>query len=217
MTSLRLLPEFEDDLRRLPGVVAASVVTGPDAQPTEIHILAEPGKPPKQLVRDVQSFAMLRLGADIDHRIVSVVQIDAEDMPARADDDRDGPTVTRPAIASIMIRRSGQETEAVVSIAAAGGLVFEGRVVGPGGAPQRPRLIAQATLAALAEPLGAPAEVEWAQVVPAGERDIALVVLSVTIPRLGEQAVSGTAIVRGDEADAVARAVLDALNRRLAT
>ena len=61
MPTLRLLPEFEDELKRLPGIIAASVVTGPDAIPNEIHVLAEPGKPPKQVVRDVQSFAMLNL------------------------------------------------------------------------------------------------------------------------------------------------------------
>ena len=80
MPTLRLLPEFEDELKRLPGIIAASVVTGPDAIPNEIHVLAEPGKPPKQVVRDVQSFAMLKLGLDIDHRIVSVVQIGADEF-----------------------------------------------------------------------------------------------------------------------------------------
>jgi len=37
----------------------------------------------------------------------------------------------------------------------------------------------------------------------------------VQVPRTGEQVLSGSAVVRGDEADAVARSVLDALNRRL--
>src|ERR1700733_14894418 len=82
MTALRLLPELEDALRQIPGVRAASVVTGPDAQPTEIHILADRAKPAKQVVRDIQSLAMARYDLDIDHRIVSVVQIDEADGPA---------------------------------------------------------------------------------------------------------------------------------------
>ena len=40
-------------------------------------------------------------------------------------------------------------------------------------------------------------------------------VLTVMIPRAGEHVVSGSAMVRGDEADAIARSVLDALNRQL--
>ena len=48
-----------------------------------------------------------------------------------------------------------------------------------------------------------------------GQREVAVSVLSVTVPRLGEQVLSGSALVRGDETDAVARSVLDVLNRRL--
>jgi len=218
LPTLRLLPDFEDELKRLPGIIAASVVTGPDAVPNEIHVLAEPGKPPKQVVRDVQSFAMLKLGLDIDHRIVSVVQIGADEfgsgvieLPAEAEI-----TIPRPAIGSIMIRTSGHEAEALVSISASGGHVFEGRAVGPGSPAHRCRLIAQATIHALEELLGSTAVVESSQVVVAGNRFVAVTVLSVTVPRLGDQLLTGSALVRGDESESVARSVLDALNRRLA-
>jgi hypothetical protein len=217
---LRLLPEFEDELKRLPGIIAASVVTGPDAVPNEIHVLAEPSKPAKQVVRDVQSFAMLKLGLDIDHRIVSVVQIGSEDFPdaleaaAEHGDEGEAP-VPRPAIGSIMVRTAGVEAEALVTVAATGGHLFEGRVVGSGSPSQRHRLVAQATLRALGELLGSTAEVESAQVVAAGERQVALTVLTVSVPRLGDQLLTGSALVRGDENDAVARSVLAALNRRL--
>ena len=50
MPTLRLLPELEDSLRQIPGITAASVVTGPDAVPTEVHVLASPGKPAKPRV-----------------------------------------------------------------------------------------------------------------------------------------------------------------------
>jgi hypothetical protein len=218
--TLRLLPEFEDELKRLPGIIAASVVTGPDAVPNEIHVLAEPGKPPKQVVRDVQSFAMLKLGLDIDHRIVSVVQIGGDEFaltsPAEAElelnvDD----ALPRPAIGSIMVRTAGNETEALVTVLATGGQLFEGRAVGASGAAHRCRLVAQATLNALEELLGSTADVESSQVVAAGSREVALTVLTVAVPRLGEQMVTGSALVRGDESEAVARSVLDALNRRL--
>ncbi len=216
MPTLRLLPELEDALRQVQGIRAASVVTGPDGTPTEIHVLASPGKPAKQLVRDVQSLAMARFDIDIDHRIVSVVQFDNEDVPEvilNEDDDEDE-AAPRPAIASIMLRTSGQESEATVTVAA-GGSVFEGKVLGPGAPSQRARLVAQATLTAVAELLGTTAEVESAAVVALGQREVALTILSVMVPRLGEQVVTGSALVRGDEADAVARSVLDALNRRL--
>jgi len=309
MTTLRLRPDFEAALRQIQGVRAASVVTTGTGVPSEIHILAATGKAPKQVVRDVQSLAMARFDLDIDHRIVSVVQLDESDLepakapvapatdevapnhdhdvdveasidaafaefeamvesaseidtevieidlrdpapialsvvpdsaprhastggrtaaaraaaPARvivvpdaiaaeaAVEDDPGP---RPSISTIMLRTSGEEAEATVSLAADGHL-FEGQVVGPAGTSHRPRLIAQATLAALADLLGQATEIESVTLVGTGHRTVALTVLTVQTPRIGEQVVTGSAMVRGDEADAVARSVLDALNRRL--
>ena len=78
MPCLRLLPDLEESIRQIPGVRAASVVTDAQAQPREVHVLAAPGKPAKQIVRDVQSLAMAQYDIDLDHRIVSVVQIEDE-------------------------------------------------------------------------------------------------------------------------------------------
>ncbi|MDX6214222.1 MAG: hypothetical protein QOF82_3309 [Frankiales bacterium] len=229
MTALRLLPELEDALRQIPGVRAASVVTGPDAQPTEIHVLADRMKPAKQVVRDIQSLAMARYDLDIDHRIVSVVQIDDGDTPALrlavTPADGDSIDVTdaapapaevspRPLVDAVVVRTSHAEAEVTVTLAF-GGDVFVGSASGSSAIASRPRLVARATLDALGELLGAAADIEHATVIPVGSRSVAVSVLQVQVPRTGEQVLSGSAVVRGDEADAVARSVLDALNRRL--
>jgi hypothetical protein len=224
MPTLRLLPELEDAIRQIPGVRAASVVTDSNSLPTEVHVLAAPGKPAKQVVRDVQSLAMAQFDIDLDHRIVSVVQIEADGVDEQVVAAVDRPTddtlaeveaAARPVIKTIAIRSTGAEAEAEVSLRFADS-DFIGTAVGAGSAGQRPRLVAQATLTALADLLGTPADVESASVVDTGTSGVALVVLTVSVPRLGSQSVAGSAVVRGDEADAVARAVLAALNRRLA-
>jgi hypothetical protein len=222
MPTLRLLPELEDSLRRIPGVTAASVVTGPDRVPTEVHILATPGKPAKQVVRDVQSLALARYDLDIDHRIVSVVQIgDDEVSVITLDEARDGAaeapeveTPHRPAVASVMVRTSRGTTEVAVSLSATRD-VFEGKAEGPAGASHRARIIAMATLSAVDDLLGQSCEVESAQLVSTGTREVALCVLTLSVPRIGEQVLTGCAAVRGDETDAIVRSVLDALNRQL--
>jgi hypothetical protein len=219
MPTLRLLPELEDSLRQIPGITAASVVTGPDAVPTEVHVLASPGKPAKQVVRDVQSMALARYDIDIDHRIVSVVLIGDEPVEglvavtadAHAADEV---TIIRPAISAIMVRSGGGITEAAVTLAADAQL-FEGKAQGPAGSSHRSRIVAIATLDALDDLLGQTCEVESASVVSTGSREIALSVLTLMVPRTGEQVLTGCALVRGDEADAVARSVLAALNRQL--
>ena len=219
MTALRLLPEFEAALRAVPGIREASVRTGPDAHPIEVHVVAGGLKPAKQVVRDVQSVAMAQFDLDIDHRIVSVVQIpdDAVDVGDSSDvrEDSVDEALPRPALMSIGTTRSESETIVDVQLAIAGA-VFSGRADGPTGALHRPRIIASATLAALTELLGIPAQVESAQVIEVANREVALTTLILTIPRLGDQVLCGSALVRGDEEDAVARSVLAAVNRRLA-
>jgi hypothetical protein len=220
MPTLRLLPELEDSLRQIPGITAASVVTGPDAVPTEVHVLALPGKPAKQVVRDVQSMALARYDIDIDHRIVSVVLIGddpADGVAAAAGTDdhaADEVTIIRPAISAIMVRSGGGINEASVTLAA-GDQLFEGKAQGPAGPSHRSRIVAIATLDALDDLLGQTCEVESASVVSTGSREVALSVLTLMVPRTGEQVLTGCALVRGDEADAVARSVLAALNRQL--
>ncbi len=221
MTALRLLPELEDSLRAIPGIRAASVVTSADAQPTEVHVLAQPGKPAKQVVRDVQSVAMAQFDLDIDHRIVSVVQIGDESTPDDVGPSTDPaeepmePGAPRPALTSITVKNADGESEVSVSLAI-GGSVFSGHATGPGSPVHRARIVASATLVALTELLGIPTAVESAQLLEIGMREVAVTVLTLNIPRLGEQILVGSALVRGDEEDAVARAVLAAVNRRLA-
>jgi hypothetical protein len=229
MPALRLLPEFEDALRQVPGIRAASVVTGPDAVPTEIHIVASRGKGAKQVVRDVQSLAMASYDIDIDHRIVSVVQFD-DDIDGLQHDDNlhtviqlpdPSPATTaadilpRPGIAAITIRTAGAEADASV-VVRTGDAHYDGRSIGPSTMSHRHTLIARATLDAISELLGLPAEVEFVTVSTMGTRRMAACVIQVAVPGIGELVLTGSALVRSDEADAVARAVLDALNRRLA-
>lgn len=211
MAALRLLPDLEDALRQIPGIKAASVVTSPDAAPTEVHVLATTGKAAKQIVRDIQSLAMARYGLDIDHRIVSVVQFDEPE-----DTDGDGDiTPPRPVVSSITVRTTGDVAETTISVSLAGA-TFEGSATGSASVAARPRLVAQATLTALRELLGTPAELDHAAVVQVGGRSVAVCVLTLSLPRQGDQLMTGSALVRSDEVDAVARSVLDALNRRLA-
>lgn len=227
MPTLRLLPELEDALRHIPGVKAASVVTGPDAVPTEVHVLATPGKPAKQVVRDVQSLALARYDIEIDHRIVSVVQMGDDEVrtveppPAEAPPGTREPAeqavepAARPRIAAITVRSGNGVTQASVTLAV-GDDLFEGTSQGPAGQSHRARLVAIATLEAVSELLGQPCEVESSAIVATGSREIALSVLTIMIPRTGEQVLTGAAVVRGDDADGVARSVLAALNRQLA-
>ncbi|MCA0330646.1 MAG: hypothetical protein LCI03_12190 [Actinobacteria bacterium] len=223
MTALHLFPELEDSLRRVPGVRKARVVTDGEGRPTEIHVITDTRKPPKDFVRDVQAVALTHYDLALDHRIVSVVQMDETEAdsvdvgdatPAAEEPVSPSQADPRPALTSINVMR--QNGDAVVTVTLGiSGMLFTGQSQGPAAPVHRPRIVAQATLQALTDLLGIPAQVESSQVVEAGLREVALSVITLEIPRLGEQVLCGSALVRGDEEDAVARSVLAAVNRKL--
>ena len=232
------LTALERELCRIPEVTAARVVVGADGGVEEVHILSSPAKHAKQVVRDVQSVAMATFNLDLDRRIVSVVQLDATSTGGGATagigedgDDagllgtagngsphRTGAPVDAPRInvdsvsaaraglqctAQVMLRRGDQEATGVAE-----GLVATSNVL---------RLVAQATIGALRqlEQAAARAEVEAAKVLTLGDRTVALATVVIVVPPY-EEICSGSAVVRAaGELDAVARAVLDATNRRL--
>ncbi|MDH3189287.1 MAG: hypothetical protein OEM39_01400, partial [Acidimicrobiia bacterium] len=96
---------FQEKIGRIDGVEAARIVAG-NGHIEEIHVLARRNKPPKQLVRDVQSLSQALFGEDIDRRVVSIVQL--------ADGDFEGGF--RPALIDIAETLDGSRAEVSVSL-----------------------------------------------------------------------------------------------------
>ena len=220
MTAFHFFPEFEDGLRRVPGILRVRVVTTSDGRPIEIHAITDMSKAPKDFVRDIQAVAMADYDLDIDYRIVSIVQMAPEIAevgdPSSAVDSAEPEAIpeTRPALTSISVSRAGGDAVVTVTLGI-GESVYSGQASGPSAQIHRARIVAQATLGALTELLGIPAHIESSQVIEVGLRDVAITTLAVQIPQLGEQILCGSALVRGDAEDAVSRSVLAAVNRRL--
>src|SRR5829696_6596726 len=73
----------ENLLTSLEGILSARVVTTPLGEVSEVHILAQAGLQPKQLVRNIESALLAQLGLKIDHRKISIAQT-AEVRPIEA-------------------------------------------------------------------------------------------------------------------------------------
>jgi len=73
----------ENLLTSLEGVLSARVVTTPLGEVSEIHILAQSGLAPKQIVRNIESALLAQLGLRVDHRKISIAQT-AEVQPLEA-------------------------------------------------------------------------------------------------------------------------------------
>lgn len=197
--------ELEETLCRLPAIDAVRIVHDRD-RISEVHVLASPAKPAKQVVRDVQSLAMARFGVGIDRRAVSVVQLGEEKRGREAD---------RPIITSIKEYPEGPSTTVTVTLTW-NSEQFSGSANGPAASSARLRIIGEATLRALEEVLGGgpPLALDAVASTSVGVRPV-IVAQVVSMKGVEEEVAVGSALIRGDEAEAVVRAVLDALNRRI--
>jgi hypothetical protein len=64
----------ENLLTSLEGVLSARVITTPLGEVSEVHVLAQAGLSPKQLVRNIESALLAQLGLKVDHRKISIAQ-----------------------------------------------------------------------------------------------------------------------------------------------
>ncbi|CAN5692235.1 MAG: hypothetical protein ACR2NT_05405 [Acidimicrobiia bacterium] len=198
------LREFEERLRRLPGVEAARVIIDGDSV-TEVHIVSSLDKAPKQVVRDVQTLAQAAYSLALDRRVVSVVQ-----LPESALSEGD-----RPVVVDVLELIDGAHTKVSVTLAWQGESLV-GMVEGAAGEASRHRLIAEATVAALRQALQQDTAfgVTSIDLVTLGGRRIAVAQV-VIVSDGNERLMVGSALVNGDPGRAIVRAVLDALNRHI--
>ena len=199
--------ELEESITHLDSVDAARVVAdGPRI--TEVHVIAAPGKPAKQVVRDVQSLAMARFGASVDRRVISVVQISPTEFG--------GALPSRPALVGVREDPNGTRTTLKVTLR----LDDEdrtGTAIGPAVASTRLRLVGEATIDAVERTFGdvPPIALDAVAVTNVGSRRVIIATVVSADDGGGEHLTVGSALSTGDDGDATVRAVLDALNRRI--
>ncbi len=249
--------DLEAGIRRIPGVREVKVVG--DDEPTEIHVVAATGRAPKQIVRDIQSLALAAYRTPIDHRIVSVVQVDepepepiAEPAPPAAVEPAPGPApvaaepqapseVTpepqdevrvsarlaapaaasgRPVVLDQVVVTNRQDAAMVgVVLRWPDGSTTEGSGSGATTLEGRSRAAVAAGLRALDPMLrraGAWIEVDDVLLHRLGDVDLVLVRARFAGDPVHQVTLIGSAVVQQDAAIAGVKALLDAINRKLA-
>lgn len=215
------VPAMERDLARIPAVSSARVVED-GGQVNEVHIVCGTGRSPKLIGRDVQSLLAARWGVDIDHRKVSVVQLEDggapvdltdEEVVAAAEAPVSGvdPGSSAPRLLRVGVSVAGDEAEATVAMAS-GGREVVGQARGvPSWVGQR-RLAAMAALEAFAALVPDLGNCELGEITLLGAGAESVVVVSVSSWRDGlERTYAGAAPVgSGGELRAAADAVLRA-------
>jgi len=208
---------FEQELSKITDVRSVRVVGG--ARPSEIHVVAGKARSPKQIVRDVQSLAVAGFGVSIDHRIVSVVQIDEDSVGQSSPRSRlaRGPQPGRPLVESVHTSVEGANRVVRVILGWPEGVRSEGNASSGTSRELQARAAMEATVEALAPALAVRSmrvEVEHAFVQAMG-RDEAVVVKATVYEGDEATSVTGAVLVDDEVASAGVRALLHAINRKL--
>ncbi|MGE5653309.1 MAG: hypothetical protein ACM3ZQ_03430, partial [Bacillota bacterium] len=157
-------------------------------------------------VRDIETLLAVKTGEQIDHKKISVVQL--ENAKAQV-------TPKRPKMGAVQFTVDGMLCTAEVTMSLDDTSVL-GLAHGPASRGNRLRLLAMATIDALTKlmPDQDGIVIEDVSVVTMAQGRVALTLLT-RMTQQAEETLNGASLVRHDEKEAVVRATLDAINRRL--
>jgi len=200
-TTYFFAPDLEREINLLDSVTSAKVLSI-GSEIDEIHVVAPRDRPPKKIVRDIESLLLVRFGIRIDHRCISIVQMDH--LPATY------PQNVRPQIQSV----SHKDGRMSVSLA-----IGERVLLGHSEMrddSQEPTIVARAVVHAIEQLLQTPGvlSVLKTQVVEMNEYNTVLVLVRWVFADQHELLL-GASILHDDLLETAARATLDAVNRRL--
>lgn len=196
----------ESDINKISGVYANKVVfNNGSSDIDEIHVLANPTRNPKQIVRDIESLLYVKFGTRVDYRRVSLVQLEGKRVFSYL--------YQRPKLAGVIWQQDPPAVQ--VRLARGDGQDIVGRLGTDGAGEDEARAVALATLDAIQQIItdGDSLHLERMLSLDLGQHEAIGVLLSYLRP-VGEEYLLGTSFVRGDWAEAAARATLDAVNRR---
>lgn len=198
--------EWERAIQQIRDVISARVCVGRQNTITEVHVLAGAGRSPKQIVRDIESALMAQYGVSVDHKKISVAQVQEEGSFSAS-----GP---RLRLLSVNVPGAGPRVEAKVQLQFED-MVCEGTAAGPGSSGNRLRLTAQATLNGVEQYFRGSCTFAVEEVLQVTLARREAIVVAVSLVATGsEETFIGSSLVRDNAIEAVARATLSAVNRQ---
>lgn len=195
---------IEAAIGKITGVVATKIVRDDKETILEVHVLANKRRHAKQISKDVQSLLAAQFDVLIDHRLISVAQVDSDDLQE---------VLPRIIYKSVDVSKEGSMMTATVCFTHQD-QVFDGKHSGVITQRGDFRVVAEATIDGMRRHLK-PDE----HLVLEGFKvhDIADIKLANTIMTFvkgkRETTLVGTSLIQDNLYDAYVKSVLDALNR----
>jgi hypothetical protein len=196
--------EFQSVINKINGVISSKLTIENDML-SEVHILSNITRSPKQIVRDIESSILASFDYRIDRKIISIAQIEAEETEVNRRIKYGGISVNSfDNTIECSVRLIHDEEEYVNSL------------VGIKTAMNRKKIIAETTIKAIEKIIGKDSIFEIHDVMMNSKNEINFVTVLVNFVCNGpEETLVGSVIVGSDTNEAIAKATLDAVNRKV--
>lgn len=195
---------FKDTIDKIEGVMNSKIVSQGN-ELNEIHILASNVRSAKQIVRDVETAIITIYDYKVDRKIISIAQIDSDY------DDK----LKRIKFEGITLTTKDNTAECTVTLIY-DEEVYEVTQSGIRTTSNSRRLVADTTLKVVEKILGQASLFDTQEVLIQASGEIQFTVVLVNMLIQGnEETVVGSAIIKNDVNEAITKATLGAINRRV--
>jgi len=196
--------DIKELICKLPEIKNCSILCSKDNRVEEIHVLAGLNRSIKNLVRDIQSAINAAFGINIDYKVISIAQINENDLKD-----------IRLQLNEVTVKSNENAFEAIVTITYDYKL-YEGKTTKVKSKNNRFKAIAEATLLALEKYIdkGRIFYLEDIKMVAITNGELCVCVIGYTF-KDKEELLSGCCLINVEEDEAVVKAILSAVNRRM--
>lgn len=198
--------EVEQYVKQIKAVEFCKIVLDQEQNIDEIHIVASMRRSPKQISRDIQSILISKFNLNIDHKKISIAQIDVDSL-------FDGGRLKLKTI-EYSITDGKADIRVVLEKDEE---LYDGAVSGINTLYNTQRMLSKATLTAVEKYCGVEDTLVLEDVKTAtiAGNEVAVVAVSLILSNQ-EHMLTGTALVSKDKKEAIVKATLDAINRSIA-
>jgi hypothetical protein len=201
------ISDIRKAIEGIKSVESCGIVTDENDHIEEIHIVADYNRSPKQISRDIQSLMISRFSLDIDHKKISIAQMRDVDISRNTD--------CRLKLKTIEYSVSGNKGEVKV-VLEKDDVEFESMVSGNCTKFNTQRILSTAAIKAVERFLDKDDIFTFEDVKVITVSDSEIVVVSVVVMEAGqEKRLFGCSEINRDLNEAVVRATLDAINRKV--
>lgn len=209
-----LAQDMEKFITSLSDVISSKIVLDENREIEEMHIVSYNYRKPKQISRDIQSILMAEFDYKIDYKKISVAQIQSEDKLLKDYRFSIG-EVDRFSIGAIGFCMMDDSVEIKVMLKN-DDKIYEAKLSGPKYKNNIYRLFVQATIDCIHDYLGRQDIFVVEDITKTNIAKQKAICIAITcLTDCNEGLLIGSAVLKKDDYEAVVKATLDAINRRV--